>query len=89
MTDDDNIDKDYRAYVANMSFQLEIIVCFWRFFMNEVLQSAQFRQTEILTTHVYTQVVFASFWSNAALSQNFVDKCHFWTVDLTIRAGWV
>ena len=61
MTDDDNIDKDYRAYVANMSFQLEIIVCFWRFFMNEVLQSAQFCQTEILTTHVYTQVVFAGF----------------------------
>ena len=29
--------------------------------MNEVLQSAQFCQTEILTTHVYTQVVFAGF----------------------------
>ena len=61
MTDDDNTDKDYCTNVVSMGFQLEIIVCFGRFFMNEVLLSSQFRQTEILTTHVYTQVVFASF----------------------------
>ena len=61
MTDDDNTDKDYRTNVAKMGFQLEMIVCFGSFFMNEVLQAAQFCQTEILTTHVYSQVVLASF----------------------------
>ena len=85
MTDDDNTDKDYRTNVANMGFQLEMIVCFGRFFMNEVLQAAQFCQNEILTTHVYSQVVLARFGQMRLCPKN-LDKCHFWTEDLTIRA---
>jgi hypothetical protein len=70
MTDGDNNDKDtlgvvaggshswlssVNANVVSLGFQLEVIVCFERFFMNEVLQeelAVQFCQ--ILTTHVDT-----------------------------------
>ena len=48
------------------------------FFMNEDLQESAEQFCQILTTHVYTGGP-SYFWSNAALSQIFEDKCHFWS----------